>query len=709
MAQILPRDLTSIPGGTINPAAAIIVDNGDGVFKGTPADVVNSGAPVNSQGEAEAGAVNSGRMTPLRVKQAIDALGVSQDVLASSTGGAMVGLNLGGLLDDGIKFITAAMAGIPDDGDEGADVTAELTALASAAGALNLPVHLGARTYLTDGTTINFTTSVRGLAGTVIKSSATTEEQHVLTMSGDGTTLESVGIDGNCSADPSPWNSGNYNSFTGNRGLKVTGSNVTVRDVVVENVRFAGFLVDPGAEQVVFQNCTANRCRGNFGDGFIAMGTKQIVYLNCRAYDFTRIGFVADAYGEVGQHCKQIAYINCHAEYGHDASILYGGAESNMGFWAERSGQISLDNCSVKDMTHSGYVMTSWSAATNLGQEQYQARNCTAEDVQNGFIVRGISPVPVRAVLESCHVDMAASGAEAAFVFSGTMAKDHVHLINCSAVLRGAVVRRCSVRCGPGTVIVDGFNETWQDIDNTLRDALDNYYGSVSHFNDAPGRVVVRDWRTLDSGGTLIGSVFKFLTPAASTLDLSIERTYVRGVQCDCLRYTARDVTYERLGNIAPRERMTIRGGSVLDGSQTSGIYLRLATKEILFDGVICDFSTSGGYLYFYNLTSSDVYPKMIMRGCRLIKNFETATVKYGIRVNGDGAVINTTNANHIVFSDGVIVNTGGTTTNGPFQLDSSVDAASKVHGRGNLKSSTLTNTVNGAKLATAASFEAWG
>lgn len=91
MAQILPRDLTAIPGGTVNPAAALIIDNGDGVFKGTPANLVDAGAPINSQPQAEAGLVNTGRMTPLRVKQAIDALGVSQVVLASSSGSGMVG------------------------------------------------------------------------------------------------------------------------------------------------------------------------------------------------------------------------------------------------------------------------------------------------------------------------------------------------------------------------------------------------------------------------------------------------------------------------------------------------------------------------------------------------------------------------------------------------------------------------------------------
>jgi hypothetical protein len=91
MAQILPRNLPAVPGGTVNADAANIVDTGAGVFRATPQQLVDAGAPINTQMQAEAGAVNTGRMTPLRVKQAIDALGVSQDVLASSTGGEMVG------------------------------------------------------------------------------------------------------------------------------------------------------------------------------------------------------------------------------------------------------------------------------------------------------------------------------------------------------------------------------------------------------------------------------------------------------------------------------------------------------------------------------------------------------------------------------------------------------------------------------------------
>lgn len=97
MAQILPRDLPPVPGGVLNPNSAIVADDGSGVFRPTPAQVADAGAPINTQAEAEAGVVNTGRMTPQRVKQAIDALGVSQDVLASPTGGEMVGFEQEGV------------------------------------------------------------------------------------------------------------------------------------------------------------------------------------------------------------------------------------------------------------------------------------------------------------------------------------------------------------------------------------------------------------------------------------------------------------------------------------------------------------------------------------------------------------------------------------------------------------------------------------
>lgn len=99
MANVLPRDLSGVPDGEVNPNSAVIVDDGSGVFKSTPAQLVASGFPVASQAEAEAGAVNNKAMTPQRVSQAIDALGVSQAVLASSAGAEMVGFGANTVAD----------------------------------------------------------------------------------------------------------------------------------------------------------------------------------------------------------------------------------------------------------------------------------------------------------------------------------------------------------------------------------------------------------------------------------------------------------------------------------------------------------------------------------------------------------------------------------------------------------------------------------
>lgn len=72
MANILPRDLP--PAGTVPSGSAIIIDNGVGVEKATPMQVVDSARPQATQTDALAGTDNTKSMTPLRVREAIMAL-----------------------------------------------------------------------------------------------------------------------------------------------------------------------------------------------------------------------------------------------------------------------------------------------------------------------------------------------------------------------------------------------------------------------------------------------------------------------------------------------------------------------------------------------------------------------------------------------------------------------------------------------------------
>ena len=81
MANIRPEDLPA--ASTVSNTDAFVVDRGSAVQKATPSQIVDAAIPLASQAEAEAGTNNAKRVTPLRVKQAIDAIGVSADSLAA--------------------------------------------------------------------------------------------------------------------------------------------------------------------------------------------------------------------------------------------------------------------------------------------------------------------------------------------------------------------------------------------------------------------------------------------------------------------------------------------------------------------------------------------------------------------------------------------------------------------------------------------------
>jgi hypothetical protein len=620
-----------------------------------------------------------------------------------------------------LGFLTAAMFGMSDTGDENEDVTAKLLSLAAAANAKRLPVRLGARQYLTDGTTIEFAVSVKGTGtrsgDTTIKSSTTAVVGPVVRITGPAT-FEDLRIDGNVSADPVSWNAGNHDSFTGSEGLIVAHDDVIVKNVVVRNVQRAAFKTEIGRARVVFENCLAERCRGKFGDGFIVIGSSHVSFRNCRAHDFTRIGFVSDTYGDSPYtFSAAVSYENCFAEYGHDASILHGGGEYNAGFWSEKSGTVSFRNCRATNISQRGFVMVSGEKIAGIAQAQYHAVNCTAQNVSDGFVVQGLGPVqginsrPVHCILENCHAEIHGNSAYA--VAGGTIG-DHVHLIGCSSRLDGDSAARSSIKLGMGTTIVDGFEEIWATENTDYRDRTDTYYGSVSHFNDAPGTAVVRDWVARNDAGDVIGMVLKFLIGAANSLDLCIERTRVRGVLANCKTLLAQDVTWEKLGDWRPATSFRDVRGKILGASSvTNGlggaVVVLATTKEVSFQGTNIDLSEANdNWIHIYNASSVDRHPKIFFDQCSIRKNFQTGG--FAIRVNGDGTPLNTADASHIVMRDSLIFNLGGSTPNAIFQMDSATHAASMVHGRGNLKSGTISNIANDSnKISAAASFENWG
>jgi hypothetical protein len=134
MAAIRPIDLPAAV--SVEASAALIIDTGTGVEKATPAQVVDGGAPVASQAEAEVGVENTRRMTALRVKQAMDANLATTAALASTDIGKGVDL-LGTVVSSSIPNpvvlrtiltdaqVSRMLAGAGDGDTDTAAVTAE--------------------------------------------------------------------------------------------------------------------------------------------------------------------------------------------------------------------------------------------------------------------------------------------------------------------------------------------------------------------------------------------------------------------------------------------------------------------------------------------------------------------------------------------------------------------------------------------------------
>lgn len=280
-------------------------------------------------------------------------------------------------------------------GDGVTDDTANLQAANDAAAAAGKELFIPAGTYMIDPVTA--TTSWCGEPGTVFKYRGSsnviliTAGPHLKNLS-----FRNLRIDGNVSADPEYWNSGNYDSFTGARGLFVSYcENALVENCHAENTRQAGFLFY-GCTNSTWRSCTAKRSRGNFGDCFIAYHSIGITIDDCHAYDFTRIGFVVDTDG-AQLTSYNIRMKNCSAKYGHDASIHYGGGEYNVGCWMENTAHVQVENFTAIDQGYAGLLLCS--GVKNNGvvgsNALYSVNNCRFENTSIGFLSYSLGTFPV--------------------------------------------------------------------------------------------------------------------------------------------------------------------------------------------------------------------------------------------------------------------------------------------------------------------------
>lgn len=72
MADILPRDLQPVPGGTVLPGTVVIIDDGAGVWKASVEQVAATGTPLATSAEVFAGSSVQKYLNPERTVEAIN-------------------------------------------------------------------------------------------------------------------------------------------------------------------------------------------------------------------------------------------------------------------------------------------------------------------------------------------------------------------------------------------------------------------------------------------------------------------------------------------------------------------------------------------------------------------------------------------------------------------------------------------------------------
>lgn len=324
-------------------------------------------------------------------------------------------------------------------GDGSSNDTAAITAADVQAGILGKALFFPAGTYLT--APIAATASWSGEpGGTVIKGRGSPSGFNALVTwdNVDNLVVYGITFDGNVSADPGSWNSLNYDSFTGYAGATANFStNPQFVNCRAQNCNWSGFrFVECTAPR--WSGCSTDRCRGNFGDGFIAISCVGTMAENCFANDFTRGGFIVDSFGTVGTVITNqvVAFSNCWATGGHDASINYGGLEYNFGLWAENAGDVAISNCFSFNNPDRGIVaVTGFKSIGFVGDRaMVTISNCQSVNAIAGILVQSIGDLPMEAKIVGCT----AKGATFGFSGIAENASDNFTFIGCHAEYNAA-------------------------------------------------------------------------------------------------------------------------------------------------------------------------------------------------------------------------------------------------------------------------------
>jgi hypothetical protein len=593
-------------------------------------------------------------------------------------------------------------------GDGVADDTVAIQNASDAANAANKRLYVPAGTYkLTSKVT--FRSGLIGDGKTKTKFQAVnngTVAGAIIDIAGSGV-YEQFWVDGAVSADPVTWNNSNYDAFTGWIGIYVVTNDVQVKSVRATNTQRAGFNTWDG-DNISFYDCEANRARGNFGDCFfVYYGATNISFINCRAYDFTRIGFVFDGTSPAAAVSRNCVYINCHAEYGHDRSSLYGGGEFNSGFWAENCAEVTYESCTSINTGERGFTVAAGAGGTATSRTPNFVFNaCFAETnnppvgnaaISTGFALSGLNSTHrASVVLNACSTKAIPRG------FGSGDNLDAI-LNNCAWYYDGGTTNIFPLSSATGgTLKVNGFYQYWDnqpaDVTNT---SLSNFTASVSAFNlggiPPTKGIEINDYKTHDGSPCYIKQRI-----AASVADENYLIVRNSKVQIPGGSWFSGNILFENceiLGtNLQAVSKKAMFIGCKLSLINELFIVWNDELESCVFDG--CALTRSGAeYIYLFRGNgTTNRFPRFKFNNCSFIGDVEINS--YFVRQNADSPVFNQPGQGH-VYTGCVFRNTGGATSNPLVKFEATSGSAGSVFILASWKSSNVSNVVNAGFLQT--------